>query len=241
MSVFALPSSPRGRRRLAWAGAGVAAAALLAAGVATLPTAKPAAPPEPLSNEPAQLPPRERPLWLSAADRQAVNAVLDRFVPAAVQRRDGAAAYDLVTPRLRGDDRREAWARGALPVMQFPARGTRFHDWSLKYVDDNGVGFDLLLQPRPKARVGPIMFAVDLERLGGHWLVDSFGPIATFAPAEAPARVRAVGDFSPQAGGDEVERGRLSPAWLLLPLGFLGVLAALGLGWALSSRRAARA
>jgi hypothetical protein len=241
MSVFALPSSPRRRRRLAWAVAGLAVAALVAAGVATLPTGKPAAPAEPLSNEPAQLPPRERPLRLSAADRQAVNAVLDRFVPAAVERRDPAAAYGLVTRRLRGDDRRETWARGALPVMQFPARGTRFHDWSLKYVDENGVGFDLLLQPRPKAKIGPIMFAVDLERIGGRWLVDSFGPIATFAPVGAPARVRAVGDFSPQPTGGEVEEGRLSAAWLLLPVGFLGLLAALGLIWAVTSCRRAAA
>ncbi len=216
-------------------------AALVAAGVAALPTGKPAAPAEPLSNEPAQLPPRERPLRLSAADRRAVNAVLDRFVPAAVKRRDGAAAYDLVTARLRGDDERQAWAQGALPVMQYPARGTRFHDWSLKYVDDNGVGFDLLLQPRPKTRIGPIMFAVDLKRIRGRWLVDSFGPIATFAPVGAPARVRAVGDFSPQAGGSEVEKGRLSPAWLLLPVAFLGLLAALGVVWAVSSRRRAAA
>jgi hypothetical protein len=241
MSVFALPSSPRRRRRLAWAGAGVAVAALAAAGVAALPSGKPAAPAEPLSNEPAQLPPRERPLRLSRADRQAVNAVLDRFVPAAVERRDGAAAYDLVTARLRGDDRREAWARGALPVMQVPARGARFHDWLLKYVDENAVGFDLLLQPKPKARIGPIMFAVDLRRIRGRWLVDSFGPIATFAPANAPARVRAVGDFSPQAGGSEVEKGRLSPVWLLLPVSFLGLLAVLGLAWVLVSRRRAAA
>ena len=38
---------------------------------------------------------------LKPAERRAINVTVDRFVTSAVQRRDLAASYDLVTPAMR--------------------------------------------------------------------------------------------------------------------------------------------
>ena len=68
---------------------------------------------------------------LKPAERRAINATLDRFVASAVQRKDLAAAYDLVTPAMRTGISRRAWAHGTTNVMAYPARGTRFHGWTV--------------------------------------------------------------------------------------------------------------
>src|SRR5207253_7426393 len=118
------------------------------------------------------------------AERRAIDATLDRFVASAVQRHDLAASYDLVTPAMRTGISRRAWAHGRTNVMTYPARGARFHGWTLDFARRGYVMVDLLLQPRRRARVGPMIFTLELRRLHGRWLVASFIPSASFAGAE---------------------------------------------------------
>ena len=98
---------------------------------------------------------------LRPADRQAVSAALDRFVVDAVQRRDVAASYDLVTPYFRAGVGRRAWAHGTTTVSGFPARGSHF-GWTLDQATPGDVVLDALLQPRKGAKVGAMIFTVEL-------------------------------------------------------------------------------
>ena len=241
-----VPKSPRARRRAAIAGAAVAAVAALAGAVQLLPGGKKlpdvvAAP----AGEVAPPPPPPPRVALARADRRAIDRVLDRFVPAAVRRADPAGAYDMVTPALRAGSTRTDWATGTIPVQPFPAAGNRFRHWTLSYSYPNHVGLELLLRPKRETEIGAIAFAVDLKRLRGRWLVDSFIPAAVFSGAGAPPRISAVPDFGPTGGTRSPGSGRLGLAWFLVPAAiFVLALAALiahaASGW-LRGRRAVRA
>jgi len=170
-----------------------------------------------------------KPAPLTRADRQAINRLFDRFVPAGVARRDAAAAYDLVTARMRIGTSHADWVRGTdLPMYPYRPRGHRFHEWSVSYRDGKVVGIDLMLQPGRGEKLGAISFAVDVKKVRGRWLIDSFIPQAFFAPA-GKAKVFAARDaIAPPASGNP-GRARLSPIWFLIPGGVLGlaVLAAI--------------
>jgi hypothetical protein len=165
---------------------------------------------------------------LSAHDRAEISAAIDTFVNHAVKRHNPGAAYGVIDSQLRGGLSRQQWARSILGVYPYPARDLH-HPWNLDYVEGNEVGADLMLQPPlSNTRVGPIMFKIYVDRVGGRWLVDSFMPAATFAPLKAhKTKVRAVTDFSPQAGGDSsapTGHGRISTDYLLVPFGLIGAV-----------------
>ena len=136
---------------------------------------------------------------LKPADRHAINATLDRFVTTAVQRHDLAASYDLATPAMRTGISRRAWAHGTTNVMAYPARGTRFHGWTIDLAQPRYVMLDLLLQPKRGAHEGPMIFTLELRKVHGRWLVASFIPSASFAGAERTGSMKAFGDYGPLA------------------------------------------
>jgi hypothetical protein len=136
---------------------------------------------------------------LKPAEKRAIDATLDRFVSTAVQRHDLAAAYDLVTPSMRTGIGRRAWAHGTTNVMAYPARGTRFHGWTVDLAQPGYVMLDLLLQPRARAHKGPMIFTLELRRVHRRWLVASFIPSASFTGAERTGSMQAFADYGPLA------------------------------------------
>jgi hypothetical protein len=234
-----LRTSPRARRRALKAAAALAVIAATAGLTQLLPGGKqlssPAAPapaaavaPQPSSVLPKNVP-------LRPADRRAIDRALDRFVPAAVRRSDPALAYDLVTPALRAGSTRAEWATGTIPVQPFPAQGSRFHHWTLSYSHPNHVGLELLLKPTHEAEIGGIAFAVDLKRMRGRWLVDSFIPAAVFSGAGEPPRISAVPDFGPTAGASSPGSRRLDPVWILVPASLLVLSLVVLLGYGVAT------
>jgi hypothetical protein len=181
---------------------------------------------------------------LKPAERRAIDATIDRFVTTAVQRHDLAASYDLVTPAMRTGISRRAWAHGTTNVMAYPARGTRFHGWTLDLAQPGYVMVDLLLQPRRHAREGPMIFTFELRRIHGRWLVASFIPSASFAGAQRTGSMKAFGDYGPLAATNPKPKhvNRLflvGPALVLLLI--VGMPAAIVLRSWRRNRRAERA
>jgi hypothetical protein len=188
-----------------------------------------------LSSAGVDLSATSRPGKLTAADRRAIDATLDRFVPSAVARRDVAASYDLVTPAMRAGISRAEWASGDIPVFPFPAGGTRFHGWILEgsYRDD--VIVDLFVQSRhPKTR-GAEAFTIELKRLRGRWLVDSIQPSASFAPVGKPPKVLSQADLRP--GPKNPGGSKLSATWLVVPAALLSLIVLVPAGFFLVSWR----
>ncbi|MGZ4317839.1 MAG: hypothetical protein ACXVFC_00780 [Gaiellaceae bacterium] len=182
---------------------------------------------------------------LTHADRVAINATLDTFVNHAVKRQDPAAAYFVVTPGLRDGMSLKAWSTGSIPAYPYPARGTKFHDWTFSYRDGKELGLGLMLMPRRGSKLGPYQFSVILVRHGRRWLVDQFQPAATFAPTNAKrAKVTAVTDFGPAGTPAEGDIGptHVSKKWAFAPFALLGVfvvvLAGFGVVATVRNRRA---
>jgi hypothetical protein len=170
------------------------------------------------------------------AERRAIDATLDRFVASAVQRHDLAASYDLVTPAMRTGISRRAWAHGTTNVMAYPARGTRFHGWTVDLAQPGYVMVDLLLQPRPHAHQGPMIFTVELRRVHGRWLVASFIPSASFAGAERTGSMKAFADYGPLASRNPKPK-HVNRLFLIGPALVVLLIVALPVGIVLLSRR----
>ena len=218
MSFFA---SPRRRRRLVRAGIAASVAALVATAVVLFPS------PEPTPIQPrTDLGPvveEERAVPLTPAMRAGINTTLERFVPAALSRERPAVAWELAGPGLRTGTPKREWLRGNLPVHPYPWQPQRLDGWRLIYAHRDRVAIDLLLQPPKRARVGPIVFGIDLIRHGRRWLVESMFPSAVFTGPDERAWVIGAADF--RAGSATAksfyerkpDHARLSAAWIALP------------------------
>src|SRR5712691_330499 len=193
------------------------------------------------SNEPVQRVVSERQVPVTPARRAQVNKLFDAFVPAAVERHDPGAAYDLVTPTFRGGASRAAWRNGNLPVSFYQPRGHTFHGWTVDTSYRTSMSVQLYLQPR-NPRVGPVDYSVDLRRLRGRWLIDSLYQRATYAPAVSAGRPKAPPKAAaPPATLFRQAKGGLM--WILI-LAFFSLIVAVPLGfftaqW-LSARRGRR-
>jgi hypothetical protein len=167
---------------------------------------------------------------VTPADRRAIDSVIDRYVRAALERRDPGVAWDLSGPDMRGSTTRAEWAAGQVPVYPFEPRGTTFHQWHPDTVTRDTVSFDMLFQPR-NPKLGAITYSIELLRRGHGWVVNRFYPIATFSPITGTERkVVAANDFTPRVQSlNGATKGVLSSAWLLVPVGIFGAAGIAGL------------
>jgi hypothetical protein len=236
-----LLASPRRRRRLAATGLALVALATGAAVVAAFPAPQPLPPGRLTAGPPVET---DRPVKVTPAMRRSIADTLERFVPAAVLRRDTDLAWRLAGPGLRAGTTRREWLRGDLPVFPFPARATRYDEWKAAYAFRDRVAFDLMLMPRPETRRGPLAVSVDMTRSGKRWLVDSWYVTAVFTGPDEKPWVAGAPDY--EAGGygadaayrrPKFAEARLSPAWFAVPAGLLGVGLAVLAGFALRGAR----
>jgi hypothetical protein len=184
--VRLLPESPRKRRRLFRLGA--VAVACIAVGIVfvLLPNTNGLVKSH-FSNQPVQRVVVERQVPVTRARRSEVNSLFDAFVPSAVERHDPRTAYALVTPAFRAGVTRREWLSGQMPVYPYDARGTSFHGWTVDDSFRNSMSVELDLQPEKRAD-GPIAVNVDLKRVKGRWLIDSFYPRTSYAPTAVSAK-----------------------------------------------------
>jgi hypothetical protein len=181
--VVSILESPRMRRRLVRVGALAVVCAAVAVVALVLPSTNGNVKSS-FSDEPVQRVIRERQVPVTSERRAEVNALFDEFVPDAVARRDPGAAYDLVTPSFRAGTSRSSWRAGELPVYPYTPRGHSFHGWTVDTSFRDTMSVQLYLQPR-NPRDGAVAVNVDLQRLRGRWLIDSFYPRTSYAPAQS--------------------------------------------------------
>ena len=211
------------RRRLAWTGIVLTAIVAAAATVVLLPRAQTV--PDRVTKGPVVR--AEREVKVTREMRRGINSTLDRFIPAAVLGRDPNLAWELAGPTLRGGTTRADWLKGESPVWRYPVRNPRVRGWKPLFAYRNRVAFDVLLQPRQGAKLGPIAVSVDMARKGRRWIVDSWYVAAVFnAPGEDPW-VTGQADFTTEYSlRDHVKtphfaQRRLASGWLLFPVALL--------------------
>lgn len=227
--------SRRTRRRLAWlAGAAVIAIAVAIAAVFLIPTKGSKLPQA--RNGPATrvtAPASEKEVPVRPADRRKIDALLDRFVPAAIGRKDPQAAYDMGTKSLHEGLSRNQWKTGEIPVYPYDALGTRFHDWTVFLSFANEVELDLMLQPRHPDKIGSAVLRIDVKRQEGrNWLVDFIYPVEIHSPIvggereAAPATPSAIPGRTQKRSENEI-KAPVSPWWFIV-LGTVGALVLIG-------------
>ena len=214
--VRLLPSSARRRRRLFRFGLVAALAGVIASLAVLLNHSGDNS--QRFTSEPVQLVKTQVRVPVKSSDRRAIDRLLDRFVPAAGDRRNPASAYDLATRALRGDTARAAWAKGDVPVLPLAVGDSKFHDWSVEYSFRNEVSLDLLVHARKGSDVSAIAYTVDVKRVHERWLVDSFVPRQEYAPS-SPASAAPVRRAAPVAAAPQ--DARHSWYWFAVPLGVL--------------------
>jgi len=187
---------------------------------------------ETFSDEPSQVVVSEKPVPVTPAMRRDVNEILVRFVATAVTRKDPLAAWELSTAAMKAGSTRADWARGDLPVFPYPAIPAQARSWTVVSSVKDDLVADLVLQPPKGSKRGPVEFNVELKRVGAgrsrRWLVDSFIAIRTYdtSAASKPKPAKPL----PVITKPNYPKGRLSPAWFLVPGVLLGLLVLVPVG-----------
>jgi len=202
--------------------------------------------PAPVRNEgPAQLATRTS-THVRAADRAAIDRVLDRFIPAAVGRRDAKVAWSLAGPELRASTTFADWRAWNVPVPSYPVRGTSFHDWTTLDAGPGYVDFNILVHPKPGHHLGSWVFDGEMVRRHGSWLVNRLYTIAIMQPVRGSKHEIGPADFQAPGASANAPAGtaRLSHIWLLGIVGVIGLVVLVPLAFgilALDRRRRWRA
>jgi hypothetical protein len=183
--VLGVLRSPRRRKRLGYAGIALALVGIAVGVGLAYPNTAHHVPQRFHGGRPQVV--REQPhVPLTAADRRRVEAVLQVFVDHAVARHDPVAAFDLVTPTIRGASTRKDWAAGNVPVYPYPAARQRVRIAWVWVSYPDAADFDVVLLPRKGAGVGPMAAGVEMKATGTgarrRWRVDSFTPREFYAP-----------------------------------------------------------
>jgi hypothetical protein len=186
--MLGLPESPRKRRRLMGIGGAVALLGIGAAVALLLPNRGPSSPEPTGKPQSAQLAVNTH-QKLSDADRRRIDTVLDRFFPAAVERKDPDAAWELAGPEMRAASSRADFRKGVSPVPQYPANEANYHHWRAIDVERDSVVLNILVHPKDPQKVGSWVFSVQVVKGGGRWLVNRIYTIAVMNPPVRPATV----------------------------------------------------
>jgi hypothetical protein len=218
---MSLLASPKRRKRVAWLGGAVAAAALVVVVVMLFPNTNGNLP-QHFSNTPVQRVQAGKQVPVTPARRRALDALFDRFVPEAIERKDPAAAYHLVTFAGRAGLTHEEWLKGQLPVAAFDAAGTTFHGYHVEASYADEMDLELDLQPA-KAGQGPVAYAITVKRVAGRWLIDSIYARTSYAPTQQAKARQQTTTEQPAAADDPKPK---TGVFLVLA----GVLVALILG-----------
>jgi hypothetical protein len=160
-------------------------------------------------------------------DREAINHLLDEFIPAAVAQKNLQRGWELSAGVARTVSHRE-WMRGNTSVQKYPAKGTKFRGWIVNYSYPGDVGFDILLQPTTRS-LGAWSFRAEAQKIHGTWRITTWYPVATFAPPGQTQTVLGPNDLGANsaAAGPGTEHGRLGAWVLVLPVAFIGGIALL--------------
>jgi hypothetical protein len=148
---------------------------------------------------------------ISKADRASVNALLDRFIPDVLAGKDLRAGKSLVGGYVSVDT-----------IQRYPAAPGRYHGWLLNYATPGDVGFDVVVQPVNKRKIGAWSFRAEAQRVHGAWKIVDWYPVAQFQPVGKRAFVNGPNDLSPTArGGLGIKN---TQNWLYVPFIGFGVL-----------------
>jgi hypothetical protein len=104
--------------------------------------------------------------------------VARRFLETAVVRKNLAESYNLVGPNLKGGFTLKQWKTGNNTVVPYPAGNAKSTALVVKSSHPNDLLLQVALVPKPGASIKkPQAFSIELNKIGGRWVVNSFIPL----------------------------------------------------------------
>lgn len=235
-----IPSSARTRRRLFRLGIALAVAGAIAGITIGLQSPKQPSSAPPKNAPPAQLVTRST--RVTAHERRAINAALNAFLGAALDRSSPATAWRLAGPEMKSGSTLRQWRAGTSPVPYFPTREKTFGGWETVDAGPDYVVFDhLLVHPRRGSDTSSSIFAGEVIKSDGHWLVNRLYTIAVMKrPTKTGTHQVGPQDYAApsaagQGGAGQTSGGSLGKQWLLVGVGIVGLALLFPLGFAIAS------
>ena len=217
--------SPRKRRRIFWLSLVLVAGGIAAGLILSIPSPKVENVNPTGAEGPADTVAQGN-AHLTQSDRQAIDALLAKFVPAAVGRRSARTAWSLAGPELKAASTLSQWKRGVSPVPAFPVRERTFTGWPTVDVEKDAVVLSLLVHPKAgQEKLGDYTFSIQAIRSGGKWLVNRLYTIAINHPVRNGQHEIGPADFqAPSSYAQPSQtKPRVSSTWLLPIVAILSV------------------
>ncbi len=202
-----LGQSARARRRLFRGALGLGVVAVVVLIVALIPNHQPPSPKAAGNEGPAQLASVAH-VFVSQADRRAIDRTLDRFVPAGVARKAPATAWELAGPELKTGSTLAAWKAGNSPIPYYPVREKTFHTWRTIDAGPRYVIFNLLVHAQPSSHLGSYVFSGEVVKQGNQWLVNRIYTIAIMNPVTKKTHEVGPADFVAPPPSSQTPNGK---------------------------------
>ena len=233
-----IPSSPRVRRRLFRLGIALTVAGTIAGIALSVHSPK-----QPNSAPPKNAPPAQhvaRKTRVTSKERREINATLDTFLGASLDRSSPATAWRLAGPELKSGSTLREWKAGTSPVPYFPTREKTFGSWETVDAGPNYVVFDhLLVHPRRGTQTSSWIFSGEVVKSGSHWLVNRLYTIAVMQkPTKTGTHQVGPQDYAAPGSGQgsaQTSGGTLGKQWLLIVAGLVGLALLFPLGFGVAS------
>jgi hypothetical protein len=174
---------------------------------------------KPTGNEgPAQLAVVNPHRKVSTADRRAIDATLDRFMPAGVARKSMATAWALAGPELKSASTLAAWQGGSSPIPYYPVLEKTFHTWRTIDVGPRYVIFNLLVHAQPSSQLGSYVFSGEMVKQHDRWLVNRIYTIAIMNPVTKKTHEVGPADFVAPPPSSQTPNGKSTNGIGIVPV-----------------------
>ena len=102
--------------------------------------------------------------------------VARRFIQTAVARKHLREAYRLAGPQLVQGQSLKGWISGNIAVIPFPMNAVSLAPMKVDYSYKDEALIEVALLTKPKSGVKSQLFTMQLNRIGGKWVVNSWVP-----------------------------------------------------------------
>ena len=107
------------------------------------------------------------------------SRVARRFIETAVARKNLGAAYGLVTNEIRQGQSLREWNSGNIAVVPYPVDAVKYAPMKIDFSYPREALIEIALLPKQGSKVKAQLFAMDLVKRDGKWLVNGWYPRST--------------------------------------------------------------
>lgn len=126
----------------------------------------------PLSNKPAKVATTPKAVKLDAQAKK----VAQEFILTAVARKNLARAYRLAGPQIRQGQTLKQWMTGDIAVIPYPVSDLEIAPMKVDYSYAKKALIEVALLPKKGSKVKGALFAMELDKIGKRWYVNSWVP-----------------------------------------------------------------